>query len=129
MPAEPANEYALKHGGEGAVKAIQHGRDLTGLAAREEELVKREYAELGRAELVEEQAIRLHTASRLYWNAVQAAADAGDLDKLDAYVARFGWLASATLRAWAEVRREEASKPRALDYDELVKELKRNGRD
>jgi hypothetical protein len=40
-------------------------------------------------------------------------------------VRRFGWLAGSSLRAWEQVRKEEASRPKALDYDALVKELKR----
>jgi hypothetical protein len=127
MPGSEDNKNALKHGGEAAVKAIQHGEAFHGLAATEERTVKADLADQGRAAMVEEQAIRLHTASRLYWNAVQKAADDGDLEKLDRYCARFGWLASSALRAWAEVRKEEKDKPPALDYDTLVAEMKRNG--
>jgi len=120
------NQNGLKHGGEGAVKAIQHGKPFQGLAAQEEENVAADLEAQGRAAMVEEQATRLHTAARLYWAAVQKAADSGDLQKLDAYIARFGWLASASLRAWEQVRKEDAARPKALDYDQLVKELKRN---
>ena len=53
---------------------------------------------------------------------IEKAANDGDLEKLDSYCARFGWLAGASLRAWAEVRKE--SKERApIDYGDLVREL------
>jgi hypothetical protein len=117
---------AEKHGGEGAVKALQRGEPFGGLAAQEEQRVAADLEDQGRAAMVQEQATRLHTASRLYWQAVQKAADDGDLEKLDSYVARFGWLAGASLRAWEQVRKEDAARPKALDYDQLVKELKQN---
>lgn len=102
----PGNQNQLVHGGESAVKSLQRGEPFKGLAAQEERQVTADLEAQGRAEMVREQAVRLHTASRLYWNAVQTAADAGDLDKLDGYVARFGWLAGASLRAWAQLREE-----------------------
>ena len=115
------------HGGAGAVRAIQQGEPFRGLAAKEEHNVQADYAELGRAALVEENAVRLQTACRLYWSAVQKAADDGDLERLDGYIARFGWLAGASLRAWAEVRKEEKARPVALDYDKIIKEMTREG--
>ena len=105
--APDGNQNArIVHGGAGAVRRIQEGKPFVGLAAQEEARVKADLESAGRSELVKEAAIRLHTAMRLYWNAVVAAADAGDLKKLDSYCARFGWLAGAALRAWREVREE-----------------------
>ena len=101
-----ANQNAVKHGGAGAVRRLQENRSFVGLAAQEEQAVKEELETGGRAELVIEAATRLHTCMRLYWNAVCTAADAGDLDKLDTYAKRFGWLATSALRAWREVREE-----------------------
>ena len=117
-------QHGLVHGGEGAVKAIQRGEPFRGLAQREEQTVQADYAEQGRAAMVEENAVRLQTACRLYWNAVQKAADDGDLVKLDSYIARFGWLAGASLRAWAELRKEEKSKPKSLDYNAFIQQMK-----
>ena len=119
------HQTALKHGGAGAVKAITEGRAFQGLAAQAERDVIHDLQESGRQFLVEEIATRAHTALRLYWAAVQKAADAGDLEKLDNYCKRFGWLAGVASRAWREVREEEkvSGKAGALDYEELVKNL------
>lgn len=98
------NQGHVVHGGEAAVKAIKDGRVFSGLAAQAEQEVIRDLEASGRAALVREAAVRLHTAMRLYWGAVMSAADSGDLEKLDSYCARFGWLASSALRAWREVK-------------------------
>ena len=116
----PGQSGYERHGGEGCVKAIQRGTPLTGLAAVEEAQVKADLDELGRAELVKEAAVRLHTAMRLYWAAVQSAADAGDLKRLDGYCARFGWLASASLRAWAQLKSERPDGANVLDYEQVL---------
>jgi hypothetical protein len=130
----PGRQAALKgnlrnevHGGAGATVAITKGKPFTGLAAAEEQRVLADLAECGRGDLVNELATRLHTATRLFWNAIAMVADAasqGDataLQRLDGYMARFGWLAASALRAWEQVRREEASQPDALDYEVMIK--------
>ena len=116
------NQSAVKHGGAGAVKRIQEGRPLIGLAAEVEREVMADLATAGREELVIEAATRLHACMRLYWGAVQTAADAGDLEGLDRYCKRFGWLATSALRAWREVRAEAeaAGTDKALDYEALL---------
>ena len=120
----PGNEHALKHGGEGALEAIREGRPFKGLAASEERSVKAELQAAGRAEMVKQEAVRLKTACNLYWGAVCKAADDADLEGLDKYIKRYGWLAGATLRAWAQVKDEDKDRAdSALDYDELVKQL------
>ena len=119
---KPGNQAALKHGGGGAVMRIREGKPFDGLAAEEERTVTADLETSGRGEMVKETAIRLHTAMRLYWGAVQSAADAGDLQALDRYCARFGWLASSALRAWREVREEAAAAGTdgALDYETIL---------
>jgi hypothetical protein len=103
---KPGNQAAHKHGGAGAVLAIQEGRQFAGLAAQAEAQVRDDLETMGRAEMVRENAVRLQTAARLYWGAVQTATDAGDLQKLTVYVSKFGWLAGAALRAWDQVKSE-----------------------
>jgi len=117
-----SNQHAVKHGGAGAVKRIQEGKPLIGLAAEVEREVMADLATAGREELVIEAATRLHTCMRLYWGAVQTAADAGDLEGLDRYCKRFGWLATSALRAWREVREEAraAGTDKALDYEAIL---------
>lgn len=112
------NQGHVVHGGEAAVKAIKDGRVFSGLAAQAEQEVIRDLEASGLAALVREAAVRLHTAMRLYWGAVMSAADSGDLEKLDSYCARFGWLASSALRAWREVKAED-SEPGAYVLDAL----------
>jgi len=110
------NVYALKHGGEASVKAIQQKLPFTGLAAQAETGVLADLEAEGRAVMISELAIRLHTASRLYWAAVVSLADKAKdddqaLKRFDTYISRFGWLAGAALRAWAQHRDETKDTP------------------
>ena len=116
------NTRGQVHGGAAAVQRIAQGESFDGLAALEERAVIEDLETAGRGELVKEAAVRLHTAMRLYWGAVQSAADAGDLAALDRYCARFGWLAASALRAWREVREEAraAGTDGALDYERIL---------
>lgn len=106
----------LKHGGEAAVKAIQRGEELSGMAAEAEIDVYRELANTGRPSIVERNAARLQAAADLYWAAILGADNLVDLDK---YIKRFGWLSTSALRAWAAVKDEEASAPGG-DITELL---------
>jgi len=118
------NDKGVTHGGEGALVAIREGRPFKGIAASEERSVKAELQAGGRAEMVKQEAVRLKTACNLYWGAVCKAADDADLEGLDKYIKRYGWLAGATLRAWAQVKDEDKDRGEmALDYAELVKQL------
>lgn len=128
MPAPKGNQNAVKHGGEAAVKAIQSGAPFAALAAQTEQAVEADLDLGGRVALVKELAVRLQTASRLYWDAIQAAAERAQddeqwLQKLDGYIARYGWLAGHALRAWGQHRAEEQDGPPTLDYDQLVLRL------
>ncbi len=102
-----AGVKVAKHGGAGAVRAIQRGEPLHGLAAEAEREIYAELAENGAYSIIERNAIRLQAATDLYWNAIQKAAQDNDLKALDHYVSRYGWLAGASLRAWAMVRQEQ----------------------
>lgn len=109
----------LKHGGEGAVKAIQRGEPMQGIAAEEEQNVMIELETIGRAAIERQTAIRVQTAANLYWQAIQKAAQDGDLDKLDKYVARFGWLAGVAMRSWDQVGKSEKIENKKDVYDLL----------
>jgi hypothetical protein len=104
------NQNALVHGGAAADKKISHGEPLTGIAADAQASVRADYESGGASSMVKENAERLQAASRLYWDAITAAAQAGDIKSLDTYVARFGWLASKALLAWAEVKRQDKTR-------------------
>jgi hypothetical protein len=105
------NRTALKHGGEAALAELKADKALTGLAAEVEQQVRAELETVGRAEIVTNAAIRLETVARLYWNALQQAAEANDVKRLDTYVKRFGWLQTAALRAWQQVAQEQDKGP------------------
>ena len=111
------HEASTRHSGEGAVKAIQRGEPLRGLAAEAEEAVYTELSVEGRYSLVLRNAARLQAAADLYWNAVQVAAEQDDLDALDRYIKRYGWLASVSLRAWAQVKADSGDDERGLVFD------------
>lgn len=122
------NQAHLVHGGSAAVRDLASGAPFSGLAAQTEIEIRQELADLGTVEMIRREAVRLATATRLYWNAVQAAVDGQDLEQFDRYIRRYGWLASATLRAWAQLSKAEEDAPSSLDYDQLVQELRDNGR-
>jgi|GEM_PF-3256162 len=107
---KPGVQNALKYGGEGAIRRISEGKPLLGIAAEEEKAVTAELADKGVSDIVRADAVKLQAAANLYWNAVMAAAQAGDITALDRYVARFGWLQGVTLRAWMQVRNDEKDK-------------------
>lgn len=101
------NQSAVKHGAEGALRRRNEGKPFIGLAAEEEKAVLADLQEMGIAELVKRDAIRLQTITNLYYAAVQKAAEDGDLVAFDRYVARLGWLAGVTLRAWQQVTNDQ----------------------
>ncbi|TDA65931.1 MAG: hypothetical protein D9V45_03030 [Chloroflexi bacterium] len=101
------NQSAVKHGAEGALRRRNEGKPFIGLAAEEEKAVLADLQEMGIAELVKRDAIRLQTITNLYYAAVQKAAETGDIMAFDRYVARLGWLAGVTLRAWQQVTNDQ----------------------
>lgn len=104
------NTAHLKHGGEAGVKDLQRGDPLTGLAAGVEREVQAEAEANGAAGIIEKQARRIETVARLYFDAFVASIQAGDLAKADSFAARYGWLANSSIRAWAEVARNQKGK-------------------
>jgi hypothetical protein len=132
---KPGNQAGLRHGGEAAVKAIQHGEPLSG-PARQAELAVYEVLETeGRFSLVKRNAARLQAATDLYWSAISrlmesVTARGGDIPadvviiRLDKFVKRFGWLAGCSQRAWAQVKEEEKDARDAMvtDYEVLLRE-------
>jgi hypothetical protein len=97
------------HGGEAAIKRLHDGKEYSGLALQEQARVIDDYEVNGRAAMVTQNAIRLQTAANLFWDAVSKAAQDQDLDALDKYIARYGWLAGCSLRAWEQVRKEDTT--------------------
>jgi hypothetical protein len=114
--SEIGNKNAFKNGAEAAVVDIRHGAPLRDLAATSQQDVHRDLEDHGASYLVREQAERLHAVSRLFWDACLAAAQNGDIQQLDSMVARFGWLASSSLRAWQLVQAEDKKHGPTLDH-------------
>lgn len=104
------NQHATKHGAEGAIRRISEGKPFLGLAADTEKAVIDDLAQMGMEEIVRRDAIRLQTVNDLYYSALLKAAESGDLTAFDRYVARFGWIAGVTLRAWAQVATSDKDK-------------------
>lgn len=102
-------QAAVKHGGSAAVARLHDGRPFTGLAHAEEQRVRDHFELTGQHEIILENAVRLQAATNLYWDAVCKAAEDRNLDALDRYIARYGWLASATLRAWTAMPKDKSS--------------------
>lgn len=123
------NTANLIHGGGAAEARIQRGEPLTGPAREAELAVYEELAMTGRAAVVKRNAARLQAAADLYWSAISKlmaiVEEEGQpanhyIKKLDGYIARFGWLAGASLRAWAQVKEEEPDGGVVVDYEELL---------
>jgi len=90
----------LKHGGAGALKRIQEGKELVGLAAIEERNIEAELAQPGgRKAIVQKQAQRLEACARLYWNAVCTAFEAKDIVTATNLVKTWGWVQASAVRA------------------------------
>lgn len=115
MPGRPP-----KHGGEAAVKAIQHGEPFRdGSPAAVEEVKARELLESeGPTAALTMLSARMLAAAELYWGALATAAENKDLKAMDKYLARFGWLATSTGRLLAELRKVD----KASDRSRLAKD-------
>jgi hypothetical protein len=104
--SRPENQSAMKHGGAGALLRIEKGQPFLGAALEAQKDVETRLESAGLETLVEENAIRIQTVTDLYYQAVLKAAQDGDTAAFDRYVARYGWIAGVTLRAWAQVKQD-----------------------
>lgn len=108
MARDPkAAERALKHGAGAGEVALTKREPFTGMAKLAENQVTDELETDGLAAIVRRDAIRLQTVADLYYAAILGATD---IEQLDTYVKRFGWIAGSALRAWAQVRELEKQK-------------------
>jgi hypothetical protein len=123
-PGSRGNQRAIKHGGEGAIKKLERGEEFVGLAKQAEDAVALELQNEGRVAIVIRNARRLQAACDLFWSAVQKAAESGDLEALDHFIARFAWLSGASLRAWDRVKADEAGMQdgKTIDYEKLLED-------
>lgn len=119
QPRVNSGKFGATYGGEKAVKALTHGEPLTGLAAAAQADVETRLETEGRESIMRLNAIRTQAAAELYWNAIQKAAQDGDLAALDQYIARFGWLSGVAMRAWQTLAANERGKTSATVLDVL----------
>lgn len=101
------NQSAFKHGGEAAVSAISKNVPFKGVAKEAQERVESQLSLVGSLGVEKDLMTRLVTATNLYWDAINKAAQEGDLIALDRYIQRFGWLATSSLRALKQVADHE----------------------
>lgn len=113
------------HGGSGAVRRMGKGLPFTGKAAEIALVVRQELEDAGKAPLAAELVVKSMAALRLYWTAFLAACDAGDLDKVDSYMKRVGWLIGVAGRALDRVK----DRPDALDLPTMLSQEVRDAED
>jgi len=106
---EQRRTAALRHGGEAAIKRLQHGEPFDGLALEAYQGVLEELGiDLDKLTGVDRvrvrRAARFEAVARLFDGAALAAAAAGDLERWERYQRRSGWIGDKGFRAFGEVR-------------------------
>ena len=115
----------LKHGGEGAIKRLEHGSPLEGIAAELKRRVHEEIDEQGIVAVMRERAERHQAVADLFYGLLLGTTEAEPLDRL---VRRFGWMNSkafAMLRDIAAM--EETSDDGAIDYEHILQRHRERG--
>ena len=112
---QTGNQKATKHGAEGAIRRISEGQPFLGIALDTQKDVEARLEGEGLEAIVQANAIRLQTATDLYYQAVLKAAQDGDTAAFDRFIARYGWIAGVTLRAWAQVKADRKGKGGQID--------------
>jgi hypothetical protein len=100
---------AQKHGGASAEKALAQGEPFRHMAAIEQQVVTKDLEDLGTVEMLRTGAVRLETVARLYWAAICQATETRDIEMLDRYAKRFGWLQNSAIRAWERLNLAQKS--------------------
>lgn len=108
--AEDNNQNAIKHGGAGALRRIAEGKELIGLAATAQAEVQVRVAEHGVDGELRRNAERWQAATDLYYNALMAALQGGDVDRATGLLAKWGWGTNSAIRAWNVVKQSEKTK-------------------
>ena len=107
---EDNNQHATKHGGAGALRRIAEGKELIGLAATAQAEVQARVAEHGVDGELRRNAERWQAATDLYYNALMAALQGGDVDRATGLLAKWGWGTNSAIRAWTVVKQSEKTK-------------------
>lgn len=110
MAVKKNNQNAVKHGGAGALRRIAEGKDLIGLAATAQAEVQARVAEHGVDGELRRNAERWQAATDLYYNALMAALQSGDVERATGLLAKWGWGTNSAIRAWTVVKQSEKTK-------------------
>lgn len=110
MAVKKNNQNAVKHGGAGALSRIAEGKDLIGLAATAQAEVQARVAEHGVDGELRRNAERWQAATDLYYNALMAALQSGDVERATGLLAKWGWGTNSAIRAWTAVKQTEKTK-------------------
>jgi hypothetical protein len=103
------NQAQFKHGGEAAIKALQHGGSLVGITRRLQNDVHDQIQSEGILAVMLESAERYQAVANLFYGLILGTKDIAEADK---YAARYGWLASKAFRMLETVHKlEQAGGP------------------
>mgnify|MGYP000963232060 FL=1 len=98
------------HGGRGAIKRISQGKELVGLGAEAQSQVQARVADHGIDGELRRNAERWQAATDLYYNALMAALQSGDVERATGLLAKWGWGTNSAIRAWTAVKQTEKTK-------------------
>ena len=98
------------HGGRGAIKRIQEGKELVGLAAEAQAEVQARVQDHGVDGELRRDAERWQAATDLYYNALMAALQKGDIEQATGLFAKWGWGNNSAIRAWSIVKQSEKTR-------------------
>lgn len=111
-------EMGTKHGGAGALKAIQDGKPFAGLPAERKLEIQARIESEGPEAVLIDLAGDFVTVADLYRTAVFSAIESGDTDKMTAYIKTWGWINGHAIRALdlvCKIRRAGEHGPTARD--------------
>lgn len=95
------NQDAVKHGAAGAERRLTTGAEFIGVAHDTELAVANELHNDGLTSMYRKRATRLQSVADLYYQAILGAKD---IETLDKWVQRYGWLQASALRALVVLR-------------------------
>jgi len=108
--AVKGNQNAVKHGGEGAMSRIAKGKEFIGLAADAQAEVQARVQDHGVDGELRRNAERWQAATDLYYNALMAALQQGDIERATGLLAKWGWGNNSAIRAWTIVKQTEKTR-------------------
>ena len=100
MTESKPEKYGTVHGGRGAIKRIQEGKPMVGLAKIAQDDVLDRLAADGVEGELQRNAIRLQVVSDLYFAALTKVLQDGDHEKATEYLSKWGWITNSAVRAW-----------------------------